>query len=247
MTGALRSALAFGTVLPSGRDCAVDGRTVTALPVAGLMLGAVAGGVWWAGNWLFGSHSLLAGLLAVVTLLLLTRGLHLDGLADTADGLGCYGPADRALAVMRDGAAGPFGVAAIVVMVSAQAAGFAALPTGLTGVAAVVTAVVTGRVAAVLAVRRGVPAAPGSTLGAMVAGTQSGVVVICWAVAAAGLSVLAAPRVWQGPLIVAGALLVAAALVGHCVRRFGGVTGDVIGAAVEVATTLTAVGLAIRP
>ena len=247
MTGALRSALAFGTVLPAGRDCRVDGRTVTALPVAGLALGAVAGGVLCAGNWLFGSHSLLAGLLTVATLLLLTRGLHLDGLADTADGLGCYGPADRALAVMRDGAAGPFGVAAIVVIVSTQAAGFAALPTGPAGVAAVLTAVATGRVAAVMAARRGVPAAPGSTLGALVAGTQSWFVLIGWTAAVAGLSMLAAPRMWQGPVVVAGALLVAAALVVHCVRRFGGVTGDVIGAAVELATTLAVVGLAIRP
>lgn len=247
MTGALRSALAFGTVLPAGRDCRVDGRTVTALPVAGMALGAVAGGVLCAGNWLFGPHSLLAGLLAVATLLLLTRGLHVDGLADTADGLGCYGPADRALAVMRDGAAGPFGVATIVVIVSTQAAGFAALPTGPAGGAAVLTAVATGRVAAVTAARRGVPAAPGSLLGALVAGTQSWFVLICWTAAVAGLSVLAAPRMWQGPVVVVGALLVAAALVAHCVRRFGGVTGDVIGAAVEVATTLAVVGLAIRP
>jgi adenosylcobinamide-GDP ribazoletransferase len=147
---------------------------------------------------------------------------------------------------MHDGATGPFGVTVVGVAVLTQAAGFAALPPGITGAAAVVTAVVTGRVAAVLACRTGVPAAAGSSLGAQVAGSQSPVAVAAWALTAAAISVAACVRPWQGPAVVAVALLGAATLIGHCVRRFGGITGDVMGAAVELATTLALLGMAIR-
>lgn len=229
---------------PSDIDRVAGRRAIAAAPVAGLALGAVAAGVLW-GLVELGMAPALAGLLAVALLALGTRGMHVDGLADTVDGLGCYGPPERALEVMREGGAGPFGVAALVVSIGAQALAFGALADESRWLA-IILAIGLGRVAAVLACRRGTRAASESGFGALVAGTQPLAVPLLWAAVFAGAAVWAVPgRPWLGPLVVAAVLAAIALLTRHCARRFGGLTGDVLGAAIEISVVLSAAALTL--
>jgi adenosylcobinamide-GDP ribazoletransferase len=240
----LRFALSLLTVLPVPSASPTARLAAGALrwaPVVGAALGAVAGWLL-LGLVALGVPPLVAGLLTVGFLALATRGMHVDGLADTADGLGCYGPPERALAVMREGGVGAFAVATLVVVLGAQAAALAALAaTGPAAVAAAALAGAAGRAGFGWLARRGVPAARPDGLGALVAGSQPWWVPVAWwtALAAAGLAL--GPRAAVG--VALGAALVVA-LSRHTARRFGGTTGDVLGAANELATTAVLVALA---
>lgn len=243
-----RLALSWLTVVPIDGPREIDrghGRAaISATPLVGLLLGAVSALLLWLTG-IASLPSLLAGLLTVTALALLTRGMHIDGLADTADGLGCYGPPERAREVMQSGGAGPFGVAAVSLVLAIQAVGFGELAADGSWWS-IVLAVSVGRVSVVLACRRGIPPAGTTGFGALVADTQSAVPVAAWTV----LSVVAAAatvdgRWWQGPAVVVFALAAVALAVRHCVRRFGGISGDVLGAAIEVTTAIAVVGLLI--
>ncbi|HEX8093783.1 adenosylcobinamide-GDP ribazoletransferase, partial [Jatrophihabitans sp.] len=125
----LRLSLTTLTVLPlrAGR---VDRRTgaVAMLwaPAVGLALGAALAAAAWALTGL-GLAPLPCAAVLVALLALLTRGLHLDGLADTFDALGSYAAADRALAIMKSPEAGPLGVGAIGAVLLVDAAALSAL------------------------------------------------------------------------------------------------------------------------
>lgn len=238
-------AVSWLTVVPARGPTEVDrriaGRAIAVAPLVGALLGGVAVGVLW----LLHPAGPAAGMAAVAVLASATRGMHLDGLADTFDGLGTYGPPERAREVMKSGGAGPFGVAALGFAIGIQALAFAELAAAERWFA-VGLAVALGRVAVVTACRRGVDAAPGAWFGALVAGTQSPFTALGWTVVAAGAGVFAIPATpWAGPLVVLVATGITAPLVRHCVRRIGGLSGDVLGATVEITTTVAALGFAL--
>jgi adenosylcobinamide-GDP ribazoletransferase len=214
-------------------------------PYVGLALGLVVGGVG-LGAVALGAPPLLAAVLAIGASAALTRGLHLDGLADTADGLGSYRDAAGALEIMRKPDVGPFGVVVIVLVLLAQVAAAAQLLTRpwLPALAGIATATAAGRLGIALACWRRIPAARPDGLGASVAGTV-GVPALAVGVLALAAATLLTTPVWLGPVALGIGLLAGAALLAHVVRRLGGITGDVLGAVCEATTTLTYVVMSL--
>ncbi|MFD9372976.1 adenosylcobinamide-GDP ribazoletransferase [Streptomyces sp. NPDC060020] len=250
----LRFAFGTLTVLPAritrwDRPAARTG--MACAPLAGLVVGVLAAvpGVLLL---LLGGGPLLAAAVTVAVPAALTRGLHLDGLADTADGLGSAKPADEALRIMKQSDIGPFGVVALVIVMLVQVAALsdAYADSWIRGALAAVVAAVTARVAMTLACREGVPAARPGGLGAAVAEVVPrpvAVAIAVLAVAAAGAVALplGLPAAGRYAAAVLLALLAAQLLLRRCVRRFDGVTGDVFGALAEVAATTALIVLAL--
>ncbi|MFC0039245.1 adenosylcobinamide-GDP ribazoletransferase [Actinomadura rayongensis] len=243
MSSGLRLAVTLLTVVPvrAGRvDRDAARAAMLFAPLVGLIVGGGAALVLLVAE-LAGLSRLLGAVLAVAASAALTRALHLDGLADLADGLGSAKPAPEALAIMKRSDIGPFGVVTLVLTLGAQTAALASAPHP--AVAALVAAVA-GRLALPWACRTAVPSARPGGLGALVAGTvrtRAALAVSGAVLAAAVATGLVAGRPVHAALAVVAAVGAALAVLAHARRRLGGVTGDVLGALVEIAATVALV------
>lgn len=252
--GAVPAALRFLSRLPVPRlpfEPEHDGppeleRLAPAFPLAGALIG-ITGALMVLLAMLAGLPSLVAATLAVAVLVIVSGGLHEDGLADVADGLGGMTVARR-LEIMRDSRLGSFGVLALILAVVLRIGILAALLDRSAGAGAValVAAGAVGRLAPVLMLAALPPARPeglGHGAGRPSAGARGTAAALALVIAA----LLLIPGFGFGALC--GSLVLGflgfSALVRLARAQFGGHTGDVAGAAALVVEIAFLLGLLI--
>jgi adenosylcobinamide-GDP ribazoletransferase len=233
----MRAALGFLTVV--GGAAPPDRRAPAWFGPVGALVGLAVGLVWWGAAELW--PPLLAAVLAVAADAALTGMLHLDGLADTADGLLPPVDRERRLAIMAAPDIGAFGLVALLVVLLARVAALAELSPDALLVAGLWAA---ARAGMALTMAR-VPYARAGTGGTAsgFADRRTGAPALAAVVA---LAVVATAGGWAGPATAAALVAGFAAVVALAVRRLGGYTGDVLGAAGVVAETVGLVVAAAR-
>lgn len=228
------SALGFLTIVGGAR--VPDHRTLPWFPVVGAALGGALALVWVGASELW--PPAVAAVLVVAADLALTGMLHLDGLADSADGLLPHLERERRLAVMAAPDVGGFAIAVVPTVLLARwaaLAGDGVEPLALVGVWAASRTIIAVVPALVPYARAAGLASP------FLAGARWWLA--AWLVPAAAVVVVAERLVGAAAvvaMVAAGALVVAVAR-----RRLGGFTGDVLGAAAVVAETVALLALAV--
>jgi adenosylcobinamide-GDP ribazoletransferase len=225
----LRSAVAFLTVIPaadrSGSPGARLGRAY--FPAVGAAVGLLGGAAFILMSAMAGP--LLGGVAAVAVLAILTGGLHLDGLADAADGLFGAGTLERRLEVMRDPRIGSFGAVALVIVLAGDVAALASMSPARALIALVIAGALSRL--AVLAVIVLAPYRRQDGLGVAAQGSHGGFDLALGTALTTILCLLDPRRAAVAAVVVA---LVAVSMLTLARRRIGGATGDVYGAVAEL-------------
>lgn len=231
----MREALAFLT--PFGGAATPSSKALWWFPVVGAGQGLVLGVIWWTADRVF--PALVVGVIVVVSDLVITGMLHLDGLADSADGLLAPLDRQRRLDVMSTPEIGAFGVGVVISVLMMRVAALAALTPSLFLLAGLWCASRTAMAAGVSLI----PYARTSGLAsAFLDSNKPGWVLVgmggvgSLVLALIGAVVVDADGV--GIFGVAGVGLGAFAVLQLARRRIGGFTGDVLGAAGVVGETL---------
>jgi adenosylcobinamide-GDP ribazoletransferase len=233
---------ALGFLTPIGPARRPGPSTPRWFPLVGAGVGAAVGAVWWAASRAWRGPLIPAGL-ALVADLALTGMLHVDGLADSADGLLAHLSRQRRLAVMAEPDVGAFGLAATVGALLLRFAAFATLRPDIglvAGVWCVSRSLMTGTLLALPYARHD------GLVTAFLGGRRS----VTASAASLGIAAGAALAAWSaGAIALAGIGAGAAAAAGVswlAARRLGGFTGDVLGAVVVVSETVALVVAAIH-
>jgi len=228
----LAAAIGFLTRIPVGtavgpRDV---GRAARWFPLVGAALGAVSLAVSYATR--LGLPAAVTAVLIVGVEALLTGALHWDGLADTADGFGGGRTRDDALRIMRDPAIGSFGAVALLLTVALQLACLAELLTRQKAAPWLLLAPALARWSIVPLARFLPYARPSESVAGHIGSAE-----LLWATAFAGALSIALAA-WQGFACTCAVAAASAGFGGFCRRRIGGITGDTLGAAVQISQTV---------
>ena len=230
----LAAALSFLTRLPLGWligrlvsfDASDVARSAGWFPAVGLLLGTVGVGV----ADLLRGHlpPLLVAAILVVLDALLTGALHFDGLADTADGFGGGKDRDDVLRIMRDHAIGSYGGAALALLVAFKVAAYSALLGREVWIPAILLTPAVGRWSILLLTA----ALPYARQTASVV-RDIGKSALVWGTLTLALA-LGASRLWRAGAAAGAAVVVSVCFGLYCRRRIGGITGDTLGANLQI-------------
>lgn len=227
------AAVQFLTVCPFPRTWRPDEKTLARsaqwFPVVGLLIGGMAAFLDCALGHVF--PQLLTSVFVIISLLMVSGGLHIDGLADTGDGFFSSRPRDRVLEIMKDSRTGPMGVAAVVCVIGLKIAAVASVP-GAVRWWTLLMIPLAGRCALVTNLSVLPYARAEGGLGSVFHTNRSGLHAV-WALAVLVLVGWFAGR-WLG--LVAGIASFAAGMLFalYVYRKIGGLTGDTLGAACEI-------------
>lgn len=228
------AALQFLTSVPIRRDFHPEqlGRATTCFPVVGLIIGLILAGL----NWVLGLilPPAVVNALLIVALVLITGALHLDGFADTFDGIAGHRSAEERWQVMRDSRAGAFGIVGVVLLLLVKYVSLNSVPPALMTATLIFMPVVSrwAMVYAVFAYPYAHPEGLGTAYKRATRWPQFTVATVITIVVAAVLFPFFSIA---GFILIGGIWIVTAAFAYYLKNKFAGLTGDTYGAINEVA------------
>lgn len=240
---AFRLALSFLTILPGGISEEIDkdvfNKSIKYFPVVGLLIGLI----------LLAAYTLISprleepalSMLIITILIIVTRALHLDGVADTFDGMLGGRDKDRILEIMKDSRVGSFGVVAIVLVIALKVAFLSTMPESIKQLSLVLMPVI-GRWSAYYAILTQ-PRARNDGLGSLFIQKRG-----LWQLAPVSIIAFGLAGVLLKMTIVAMILALAAFLFSYIRlvnKKIGGMTGDTLGAIIELSEVVVLIALAV--